>query len=240
MKLDGLTPNFNQKVLISVNSLIDIDIGLLLLIQKEYLDPSVFDVSYFKKSTIIDFIKTTYYRSEGNPLYSISVIKDHKLLDSYYMEFFQTSYEQIYDMSVYTDVLSMIELFLETNEISVDVLYYKDYSITRLAVDQALGKLPESLKFISINDLKSKEFNEYNQVYLRSVTEFDVLPVKSLISPKSFYISSFGPNFSETGRIKRSKGLNDIMTSKLMHEIAIFDMYSNKNIQYKKEDKNKE
>lgn len=235
IKLDGLTPNFKQNVLISVNSLIDIDIGLFFLIKDEYLDPSVFSVEYFEKSNIIDFIKTTYHRIEDNPLYSISVIKDKQLLDEYYMEFYNTSYKEIYDRSVYTDVLSMIKLFLDSNEIIVTILYYKDYSLEKLTNDQANGTIPKEVQFLSGVNLKPSIFNNFDQIYLRSVTEFDILPTKQIQSPKSFYISSFGPNFGETGNIKRSKGLNDIMTSKLMHEIAVFDMYNNKNIKYKKD-----
>lgn len=235
IKLDGLTPDFQQNVLISVNALVDIDIGLFLLIKDEYLDPSVFNADFFRKSNILDFIKTTYYRSQDNPLYPVSILKDHKQLDEYYVEFYTTLYQQIYDRAVYTDVLSMIELFTESHEIAVNVMYYKDYSLEKLKNDQEEGTIPEEVQFISGVDMKPSVLNNFDQIYLRSVTEFDVLPVKQLQSPKSFYISSFGPNFGETGKIKRSKGLNDIMTSKLMHEIATFDMYNNKNLQYKKE-----
>ena len=56
--IEGLTPNFKQNVLISINALIDIDVGLFNLIKEDYLDPSVFNIEYFKSSTVKDFIQT--------------------------------------------------------------------------------------------------------------------------------------------------------------------------------------
>ena len=81
IKLDTLTPNFRQNALISINALIDIDIGLFTLIKEQYLDPSIFNVDYFKESNILDYINTTYYRKVDNPLYLISNINDKNLLD---------------------------------------------------------------------------------------------------------------------------------------------------------------
>lgn len=230
INIEGLTPGYKQNVLISINALIDIDVGLFSLINDEYLDPNVFDVEYFKNSNIIDYINTTYYRKENNPLYSISKI-DHNTLDEYYVEFFKTQYEIIYDKSTYTDILPMIKLFLETKEIDVSVLYYKDYCRSKLEEDQSKGILDPRVKLVDAKLLKANQLNEFSQIYLRSVTEFDVLPIKSLYGPKSFYISSFGPNFSElTGQIIRTEGLNTVMTSKLMHEILIFEMYNKQNL----------
>ena len=241
IKLDRLTPNFKQNILISVNALIDIDVGLFRVIHDEYLDPSAFDTDYFNKSNVLDYIKTTYYRTQDNPLYSIASKNcDHNILDEYYMEFYKTEFNKIYDKSVYTDVLELVNLFCSNSngELSVFIMYYQDYSLEKLKIDQDNGTIPKEVEFISGKEMKPKTLNEFDQIYLRSVTEFNILPIKSLQSPKTFYISSFGPNYGESGRIKRSKGLNDIMTSKLMHEIATFDMYNNKNIQYtKNEDK---
>ena len=235
IKLDTLTPNFRQNALISVNALIDIDIGLFTLIKEQYLDPSIFNVDYFKESSILDYINTTYYRKVDNPLYLISNINDKNLLDEYYVDFFKSAYNDIYDRSTYTDMLSVVEMFIDSKEIDVSILYYKDYSFEELKKDQEKGILPPSLKFIDAKSIKPTQLNEFKEIYVRSVTELDVLPIKKLISPKNFYISSFGPNFSENGQIKRNEGLINIMTSKLMHDISIFDIYNQKNIKNDKE-----
>ena len=84
IKLDGLTPNFKQNVLISVNSLIDIDIGLFFLIKDEYLDPSVFSVDYFEKSNIIDFIKTGDIMLTDNLIKSLCTIAVIAVLEMLY------------------------------------------------------------------------------------------------------------------------------------------------------------
>ena len=61
INVDGVTPNYKQNVIISVNALIDVDTGLFKLIRDEYLDPNVFNAKYFTESSIVDFITTTYY-----------------------------------------------------------------------------------------------------------------------------------------------------------------------------------
>jgi hypothetical protein len=238
IKADGLTPGYRQHALISINALVDIDIGLFTLIRDEYLDPSVFNLDYFKNSNILDFIKTTYFRHTDNPLYAISNI-DHDTLDEYYMEFYKTQFEAIYDRSTYTDILHIIKLFLESKEIEVSVLYYKDYCRGKLENDQANGVLDPRVNLVDAKLLRGNQINDYNEIYLRSITEFDALPIKSLMGPKNFYISSFGPNFSElTGKIIRTEGLNTIMTSKLMHEISIFEMYDTNNLKKQGESDN--
>ena len=238
INVDGVTPNYKQNVIISVNTLIDVDTGLFKLIRDEYLDPNVFNAKYFTESSIVDFITTTYYRIEDNPLYPVSIIHDKDVLDSYYIEFMQTQYNEIYDKSVYTDVLPMIELFIDSKEIDVTILYYRDHALEKLQRDQEAGKINKAVKFVPAKDIKAGKLNEYNQIYIRSVNELDVLPIKQLMSPKTFYISTFGPNYNiETGKIKRTSGLNDIITSKLMHELVTFDMYSNKNMHHKREKK---
>lgn len=238
-KIEGKisTPNYRQNVLMSINTLVDIDIGLFKLIRDEYLDPEVFDKEFFYNSRTVDFIRKSYHREEENPLYDISVIKDKKLLDEYYIEFNQTQYNEIYDRSVYTDVLPMLHMFIETHNIDITILYYKDYCKQSLEEDIKNGTLPKEVNLLNIKDLTPKELNKFTSIYVRSVHEIEGFDISGFTSPKCFYISSFRPNYNKKMELLQNDVLYKIMKGKLMHEINIFDMYNEKNLSEDQENK---
>ena len=225
IKIANITPGYSQNALISVNALVDIDIGLYNLIKEQYLDPSVFNEELLKSISIIDMINMTYFRKEDNPLYDISCIDNKKELDDYYMQFMENQYKEIFDRSIYTDVLKLIDLLLESNEVKITILYYSDYAKEQMEKDQELGKLNKSIQFISIKELP-KKVNTFNEIYLRSIYEFENLKDEYFTSPKVFYISTFGKNYDSLGRLIKLPSIDKIMTSKLMHEIFTFSLYN--------------
>lgn len=229
-------PVKKQNVLISINALIDIDVGLFRLIQEEYLDPQVFNEDFFQNSTIVDFIKTTYFRKDDNPLLDVAIIDDKDTLMEYYAQFNNEMYNEIYDRSTYTDVLPMLYLFLDSGDIDITILYYKDYCKEQLEKDIEDGTLPKDVKLLSIKELSPRILNTFTSIYVRSIFEIEKLPVSGFTSPKCFYISSFGPNFNKDGNLKRYTVLNKIVTGKLMHEINVFEMYTKENVRVKEGD----
>ena len=77
------TPGASQTPLISFNSIYDLDIGLIKLIQNEYLDESIFDKNFFNRP-LLSMIYDSYHRENFNPLTMFSKSKDMELLDEYY------------------------------------------------------------------------------------------------------------------------------------------------------------
>ena len=232
------TPNFKQNVLISVNALIDLDIGLMSLIKEDYMDPSVFNEKFFSESDIIDIINTTYFRKDDNPLYAVSIIKDYQQLDEYYMEFMTNMYNTIFDKAVYTDIVKMIDLFIDTDEIDISILYYTDYAKEQMEKDQQEGKLNPNVTFIDSKTMRGKDLDKFGQIYLRSIFEFDALPIDDLTSPKTFYISTFMPNYNKDKSLKRTEVINKLMGATLRHDFTTFDLYNLKNIIRNKPEEN--
>lgn len=220
-----LTPGYSQNILISVNALVDIDIGLYNLVKEQYLDPTVFDEDYLTKANTLDFIMSTYFRKYDNPLYNIAIINDKKILDDYYMEFMKTQYNDIYDRSIYTDVLSLINNLYDNNDIKITILYYTEYAKEQLIKDQEKGILNSKVEFINIKDFK-KEVDKYNDIYFRSIFELNNIDKKLFTSPKRFYISTFSRNYDSSGRMIKIPILEEIMTDKLLHEISEFSLYN--------------
>ena len=58
------TPGASQTPLISFSSIYDLDIGLIRLIGREYLDESIFDVKFFNRP-MISIIKDSYYEQSS-------------------------------------------------------------------------------------------------------------------------------------------------------------------------------
>ena len=242
INLEKTTPGYSkQNVLVSINALVDTDIGLYNLIKEQYLDPGVFDIEYFKNSSILDFIETTYFREDDNPLYLIAN-KDNlnkDLLDAFYIDFYKNVFKDIYDRSTYTDILHLINSFVDTGEIDVTILYYNKYCLDKLKEDQK-DQLDSKVNFIYFEDLTSEKLDSYTQIFLRSIYEVDQLPINGFTSPKCFYFSSFRPNIDMKKKdLKRTDVLNELMTGKLHHDISIFDMYNNEVIDcsFKNKDK---
>ena len=235
-QLEGVTPNYRQHTLISMNALVDIDIGLIKLIREQYLDPSVFNVELLSSASIIDVINTTYMRTDQNPLYDFASITDKKTLDEYYVEFFTTVYNDIYDRSTYTDILHLIDLFIDTNEMDVSILYYNDYALSQFKKDQENGVLSPDVEFVNAKTARTKDLDNFDQFYFRSIYELDKLQLSDLKRSKTFYISSFRPNYyPENLQLRKTEALNALTTSKLYHSFAIFDIY-NSSIFHKKEE----
>ena len=103
--------------LISFYTIVDIDVGLIRLIKREYLNPSVFDVEFFRRP-LISIIHDLYYRKMQNPIYLFA--KDNiekEKIDQYYSDFLNEKMDDILDLSVTTSMEDLIELFADSSEI---------------------------------------------------------------------------------------------------------------------------
>jgi len=232
IKASDITPGVSKhNVLISVNALVDLDVGMYKLIRDEYLDPSVFNQDFLLKASIMEYIQTSYYRTEDNLLYPISIIDDHELLDEYCAQFIKTEYNTIYDKATYTDILEMIRLFIASKEANITIYYYGDYVKSQLENDIKDGTLPSKISLLDAKELKSPSvINKFDQIYIRSIYELDEFALKGLESPKNFYISNFGPNFDSKGNLKRTTSLKIIQMGQLMHNILIYTLYNQENV----------
>lgn len=102
--------------LITFDSLVDTDFGLLTYINKKFLDTSVFDIDFFKSNKKIrDMIKALIGREKRNPL--LLCIRNEfpnreKFADDLYSEFMSTEelYGQIMQLSMYTGMCDFLKL----------------------------------------------------------------------------------------------------------------------------------
>lgn len=216
--------------LFSFNSIYDIDIGLVNLIRKKYLDERVFDPLFFKQPKL-KIISDMYTRLESNPLTVFArpnISKED--LDDYYRQFLDKEYKFIYEECVSTEILNYIKMFESDTDYDITILCYTDYEV-KIVKDEPILKNKKILRVNKELRLDKKTQGSYSEVFVKKVEEIELFPNAIDIT---FYISSFGPNFdpnhrpnSENPMIKETSVLvrNSLFP---MNTFNIYDMYNGK------------
>lgn len=201
--------------LISFDTIVDVDFGLINLIYTNYLDKSVFDVNFFLDNTK-NIIAKLYLRKDINPLYTIAKNDiDKQRLDDYYNEFLFSKKSDIYDMSITTEILNMIQTFNKSQEIIPTILCYNEDQIRALEEEDDLINNQKVL----LSSLTRKDKESFSQFFFKDISE--VTPFLDL-KFKKFYLSTYGPNFGEDD-LRDPELVKQII--KNGNKISIFDMY---------------
>ena len=217
----SLTGGANSKLapLISFDTIVDTDVGLINLIRYFYLDPTVFDENWFNRP-MVKVIADLHYRSQENPLYLISNPNDtrlnkYEILDEYYQEFISTKEVDILKHSVTSGVLNLIDQFNKSGEIKTTILCYTENQRDIIRSEPALA-YNTTILFDEIEDM-----NKYNQFFFKRIEEAE--PFKDL-KYKTIYFSDFKMNLNESGEDLKEIDLIDQFA--LNHNaINIFNMY---------------
>lgn len=211
----------NKKLapLISFNTIVDLDFGLINFVYDKYLDTSVFNIDYFNKKPS-EIAYDLYWRKNKNPLKEIAKpdVSDEKL-DIYYKEFMEEKINEIYTYSISTNMIDTIQSFNESQIIEPIIFCYSNEQINLLDDEPILSKN----KKILINSLSSKDLRIYKQFFLKSVDEINYF---SKCIYKSFYISSLRCNFNESGEDFQDRDIIDNIIRN-GNSIGIFDIYRN-------------
>lgn len=210
--------NSNLAPLISFNTIVDTDIGLIKLVCEDFFDPAVFDEDLFKDLSKYQLIHKVYYRDHTNPLTAIAK-KDTpiQLLDEYYQEFKEKYMSEIYKRSITTEMLNSIYNFNISQDINSVILCYSQEQIDLLNEESEL----EENKKILFSDIITKDkfsFKQYFFKYIDEIYPFDNCEAKTI------YLSTFRPNFNET----KEDLLDPKLVEKLIknrNQISIFDLY---------------
>lgn len=201
--------------LISFDTIVDTDFGLINLIYTNYLDKSVFDVNFFLDNTK-NIIAKLYLRKDINPLYTIAKNDiDKQRLDDYYNEFLFSKKSDIYDMSITTEILNMIQTFNKSQEIIPTILCYNEDQIRALEEEDDLINNQKVL----LSSLTRKDKESFSQFFFKDISE--VTPFLDL-KFKTFYLSTYGPNFGEDD-LRDPELVKQIIMNR--NKISIFDMY---------------
>jgi len=201
--------------LISFYTFLDLDTGLMNLIEDEYFDANTFNPQFYMLSKL-DQIYNLYFRTVDNPLEVIGLnpSENKELLQSYYEQFVTTKYEDILEKSYSTAIYDFLDSAIHSIEIRPTVLCYNELQEERFRLFTEF----KSIETVNIKDLKP---DNYTQFYIKELAELE--PFLDL-ECKTFYIASFGPNLTEEFRdFKPIPYFEKLIKNK--NEISMFGMY---------------
>lgn len=217
--------------LIPFNCIFDTDYGLLKLIYNDYLDPSVFDIEWFKKhNKIRELVSSLYNRDFPNPL-SLCVLdrenKD-KFIDDLYKSFFQEKYNEILSSSLRTEIFNLLLLFDISKDVKATIIYSNSLELEYMNCIKELNPFNK----ISFTEL-AENINIYQQFYFKSIVNdiyIDILA--DSIKVKNIYLTNYSFN-NEGHFIAVSEPLKTLIANK--NFIRLIDIYNKSKLEDKYE-----
>lgn len=204
----------NSSPLISIDTIIDEDLSLILYVLSQIRNEKVFDFSKVSGLEINSLIKLLYTRRYKNPLYLLMRDESNKeFLDECYKEF-KSSGEYLVYNAVGTDFFNVVEKFKEAGDIRVTILYHNDGE--KYVIDN--DPLLSSLDTTSSN----KNMQYYSQLYFRYVD--DAKNFLNKMTKKTFYFSSSLLNLNDDCDDFKDSSIIDQLIN-YRNDISIFDMY---------------
>ena len=213
--------------LFSFYSIFDIDIGLVNVIKKRYLNPKVFNTEFFDQPRL-KIISEMYRRKEYNPLTVFAkddISKED--LDAYYDDFLDKEYEGICDDSVITEVINYIDMFRSDRDINPTILCYRDYEVKIVKEEPRLSNA-KILRLQPDGTIYVKDQRLFSEFYCKMVEEVDLF---DKVIDLSFYISSFGPNFDYDKEDNPTIKITNVIKQNIdfpANTFNIYDLYNGK------------
>lgn len=206
--------------LISFNSIVDIDLGLLRFISKHYGENNVFDMNPLEDIPFLEVVGNIYRRKYKNPLYYIMKDEQYKdLLDKCYDEFLHDYEADILEESVTTEMINLINIFISSGEVIPTILCYSQAQIDYLEKEVTLLKDVEK---ILLEDA-IYNINKFSHYYFKYIEEAE--PFKTKVRNTVLYFSTCGLNLNEDNS---DLWLSDEEISQYASQgtmIAIIDIY---------------
>lgn len=206
-----------NRVLISFDSIIDIDLGLINMIKKDYNDANLFNIVHLnlpKKNLLYELVN----RNNKNPLSAIiqNTYKDN--IDNIYEQFLQKEYNNILDNSEPTDLFKLIDIYSKTNLISVNILCKNLYE------KQIINKYNLRCGYVYYTD-NNIDVSSYDSIYIKNYTDCGLL---DNLFGKIIYICNYKFNFDKDNNI-----FKDTLSLSMdnINKISIIDIYNKDNLE---------
>lgn len=218
MNISGIT-----LPLIPFNCIFDTDFGLLKLIYAEYLDPSVFNINWFKEnSKICNMVLSLYTRKHINPLMICINDIDNKeeLANNIYTEFKNEKYNEIVYNSMPTEFLNLIKLYSLT-DIKPTILYSNSIELEYMDNFKELKDI-NKISFVDILNSGADIYEQfffkyiYYDIYLRNLVDVFNFKVRTV------YFANYSFNHNEELLIDSSY-IDKILKNK--NKILLIDLY---------------
>lgn len=189
--------------LIDFSLILDIDFGILNLIDRKYLDRDTFSVDWFNKHhKIKDMVYALATRDHWNPL-SLCSLKSEEENESLYFEFIgkEEYYKKVLELSMVTEIYNLIEKFNISGDIQTTI-----YCESELEV-KALKSLNATKNLDILLDPKPLDLVKYNQIYIKDTNSRSLASlVSQYCKNKSIYIANY-PYNKDGDNIKQDENI---------------------------------
>jgi hypothetical protein len=202
--------------LIPFDMIFDTDVGLLSLIFKSYMDPKIFNKSFFVGKTVNELAHVLYDRSMRNPLY-LCVNNDYtNSCDSLYNEFMETKYSEILNLSVITEFYRLVGAFNNESDIRTTIVCKRQEEIDLLKQYHNT----ERAKFVLSSTMSETDIKKHNQFYFKDVE--DAAPYATLLKGKTIYFANYGFNRNEMGDLVDNPIVPVLNASNVINLIEVY------------------
>ena len=202
------------------DQIVDIEVGLLKLINDRYHDTNTFYWSIMDAPTKVQ-LWLLYNRTRKNPLTVVAKDRDNKeLMDSYYEEFLEKEYVYILKNSIVTNLYNAIKTFIGIKGITpmivckntMEANYLKKIDNETFSKCTIIEESDYAKAITSINDV----------IYLKSIDE--IIPILAKTQYKNIYLAGYRYNFEDDNK---EFILHDyaILTSGL-ERVKVYDPYN--------------
>ena len=205
---------------IPFNCLFDTDVGLLKLIENEYLEGGYFDNKFFEEhQSNISLVRDLYQRPELNPL--LLCLKDKSLADDLYNQFIEQKYKDIIENSVYTGIFDLCSWNNIAEDMKITIVYTRQEELDFLNHNIELFK---DFRINYLGDFISENISKTKQFFIKSVTK-DIYLVNMCryIMSSSVYILDYEFNFKDNNLINNEYTLCLDMNRCRIYAINAFD-----------------
>lgn len=215
--------------LITFESLVDTDFGLMLYIDRNFLDTTVFDVEFFNSHhTIRKMIWALMNRDKWNPLYicmSKNLEAPESIADELYEEFIYNDnhYEKIIELSALTNLCDFIRISEVTGkEVRPTIVCQSEYE-----KDFIKKKISQYTPITLYKEIENSDIG-YQQFFFRHISDphmFYEGSINEFIGQnKTVYLADYKfNNVSDLSVIKDGSPLHELTTS--ANQIRIYSIY---------------
>lgn len=201
------------QVFVTFDSIIDLDLAVLMLIQDKYNNPNVINQSVMKLS--LKEIKTLLVnRDHPNPLYVC--IDDHDIADNIYDEIIQTQYSELLSYDTHTAIFKLIEVYNNNDGSEVTIFCRTDEE------RNLIRKYDNDIRII-VGKPEDINVKDYDMFFFKSPKH--ILEFKNGFMEKHIFVLNYKFNLTFG---KDGFAFPDIEVSKLLipfNKIGMVDVY---------------
>ena len=203
-----------NNILIEFDMVIDTDYGLIKMIKDKYNNPEYIDKKYLDLVENNVLIYSLVKRDIKNPLSLIINDKYKDSINKLLNEFYDNEYKNILEYSHKTNIYDLINIYLMTNQISINIL------CKNVLEEQFISNMDINITPITENDYSKINIDKYDCIFIKDFN--NILKFKD-VKVKNIYIARYSFNLEKDNQTPLKEISDEIKEGNLFFIIDIYD-----------------